>query len=447
LLARGLGHRVTGSDENVYPPMSTLLADEGIVISSGYDPDHLNPAPDLVVVGNAMSRGRSIVEYMLDANLAYTSGPQWFGENVLKNRSVIAVAGTHGKTTTSSMLSWILDQAGADPGFLIGGVPAKLDVSARLGSGPWFVVEADEYDTAFFDKRSKFVHYRPNVAILNNLEFDHADIFDDLNAIKRQFHHLLRIIPSSGCIISNAADSNLDDVIEMGAWTDIQYFDPPASQTSGSASQHKANAQSRLVHADGSCFDIRTATDETVRVDWSLIGDHNVANALAATLAARATGVSLEACASALNQFQPSRRRLELIADAGGIRVFDDFAHHPTAVLTTLQALRAASPEKRLIAAVELRSNTMQMGVHQQQLNQALLLADLAFVYTAEVSQHMLNSDRRIELFDDYNALEASITNALQANDQLVIMSNGSFDEIAGRIAQYVDNSEVCSKR
>jgi len=415
--------------------MSTLLADEGVNIASGYDPDHLNPAPDLVVVGNAMSRGRPIVEYMLDADLAYTSGPQWFGENVLKDRSVIAVAGTHGKTTTSSMLTWILDQAGADPGFLIGGVPQQLRVSARLGTGPWFVVEADEYDTAFFDKRSKFVHYRPSIAILNNLEFDHADIFNDLDDIKRQFHHLVRIVPSTGCIISNAADTNIADVLEMGVWTPVQSFSPPSAVVSKSSSTVFAH----LTEPDGSRFSIQTADQESEPVNWSLIGEHNVSNGLAAALAARATGISLKSSAAALSTFQPSRRRLELMVDTTDIQVYDDFAHHPTAVLTTLKALRATSPGKRLIAAVELRSNTMQMGVHHHELTEALQTADLAFVFqTARHAQESLRDVSGIKIFNDYEALETALQATLTTNDQLVFMSNGSFDGLAARIAQFV---------
>lgn len=458
LLARSLGHRVTGSDQHVYPPMSTLLHSEGVEIKDGYDPAHLQPAPDLVVVGNAMSRGRSVVEYVLDAGLAYTSGPQWLGEHVLQNRSVIAVAGTHGKTTTSSMLAWILDKAGADPGYLIGGVPNQLGVSARLGSGPWFVVEADEYDTAFFDKRSKFVHYRPDIAVLNNLEFDHADIFDNLDSIEKQFHHLVRTIPSKGCICVNADDDNLARVLQMGCWTPIQYFQPPQSGVkTNEPTVAPDRTATRLLNADGSSFEIVPAQGQSETVDWTLIGNHNVSNALAATLAACATGVTLKTAAQALSEFLPSRRRLELISspeNSSNIRVYDDFAHHPTAISTTLEALRANAPQRRLIAVVELRSNTMQLGIHHEQLMAALQLASIALIYSpvndAEAAPTDTNAEPRASAdpsrtqhlaltLSDYGELESHLKEHIKRDDQIVFMSNGSFDGIAHRITDYVD--------
>ncbi len=463
LLARSLGHRVTGSDQHVYPPMSTLLQTEGVEIKDGYEPQHLQPAPDLVVVGNAMSRGRPIVEYLLDSGLAYTSGPQWLGEHVLSSRSVIAVAGTHGKTTTSSMLAWILDQAGADPGYLIGGVPDQLGVSARLGSGPWFVVEADEYDTAFFDKRSKFVHYRPDIAILNNLEFDHADIFDDIEAIKKQFHHLVRTIPSTGYICVNADDQNLAQVLDMGCWTPVQYFLPPGTDTDAGSNIAQAPdtprpdiTRVRLLKANGSEFQIvqsqQHSEQPAASVQWKLIGNHNVANGLAAAVAAQATGVSLDTITRALCEFRPSRRRLELKStteNRSNILVYDDFAHHPTAIKTTLEALRANAPQRRLIAVVELRSNTMQLGVHHDQLMSALDIADTALVYStkpttpvpADTAAIASATDRTTEpeTIDDYAELQARLKALIQRDDQIVFMSNGSFDGIADRISRYVD--------
>lgn len=445
LLARSLGHRVTGSDEHVYPPMSTLLQQQGVEIGDGYEPAHLQPAPELVVVGNAMSRGRPIIEYLLDSDIDWTSGPQWFGENVLRNRSVIAVAGTHGKTTTSSMLAWILDQAGADPGFLIGGVPPQLEVSARLGSGPWFVVEADEYDTAFFDKRSKFVHYRPDIAILNNLEFDHADIFENLAAIEKQFHHFIRTIPPKGRIVANADDQNIFRVLDQGCWTPVQYFCRADQTPAVSASSRTKDAVKSMLHsADGSRFEIHAADATSAMVEWTLIGNHNVANGLAATVAAQAAGVSLDAACRALCEFQPSRRRLELIADAGDIKVYDDFAHHPTAVETTLKALRANSPDSRLVAVVELRSNTMQMGIHHDELLAALQIADVALVYTAAIDTETKDGadlsttpdiTKGTQTLHDYAVLEKCLKEEMTAGDQIVFMSNGSFDGIAQRIS------------
>ncbi|MDQ2694315.1 MAG: UDP-N-acetylmuramate:L-alanyl-gamma-D-glutamyl-meso-diaminopimelate ligase, partial [Pseudomonadota bacterium] len=321
LLARAAGHTVSGSDANVYPPMSTQLEAAGIRLLEGYLPQHLEPRPDQVVVGNVMSRGRPIVEHLLDAGIPYTSGPQWLAGHVLAGRRVLAVAGTHGKTTVSSLLAWILEHAGLRPGFLIGGVPQNFGCSARAGEGPFFVVEADEYDTAFFDKRAKFVHYRPRTLVLNNLEFDHADIYPDLAAIQRQFHHLVRTVPGSGRIVANGADPHLAEVLAMGCWTPVERFSA-------------GDWQARNPAADGSAFDVYLGGARQGRVEWPLLGEHNVANALAAIAAARHAGVAPSLACDLLGEFQGVRRRLELRGTAGGVRVYDDFAHHPTAVAT-----------------------------------------------------------------------------------------------------------------
>ncbi len=369
MLARELGHTVTGSDANVYPPMSTQLLEQGITLTEGYDPAQLQPAPDLVIVGNAMSRGNPCVEYMLDAGLPYTSGPQWLCDHVLPGRWVLAVAGTHGKTTTSTMLAWILDYAGMQPGFLIGGVPQCFPLSARLGGSDFFVIEADEYDSAFFDKRSKFIHYRPRTAILNNLEFDHADIFDNLAAIQKQFHHLVRTIPQNGRVIAPADSQPLDDVLAMGCWT-------PVEKTGAGAEW----AAQKLAD-DGSHFAVLHGGQHTGEVNWSHSGDHNVSNALAAIAAARHVGVVPAVACAALSAFAGVKRRLELLCDVRGVRVYDDFAHHPTAIETTLAGLRRRVGTEKIIAVLEPRSNTMRMGVFRDQIAPALDAADEVIFY------------------------------------------------------------------
>ncbi|HCV78657.1 MAG TPA: UDP-N-acetylmuramate:L-alanyl-gamma-D-glutamyl-meso-diaminopimelate ligase, partial [Pseudomonas sp.] len=356
VLAKEAGHRVTGSDANVYPPMSTQLEAQGIELTQGYDPAQLDPAPDLVVIGNALSRGNPAVEYVLDKGLPYVSGPQWLAEHVLQGRWVLAVAGTHGKTTTTSMLAWVLEHAGMSPGFLIGGVPQNFGISARLGGTPFFVVEADEYDSAFFDKRSKFVHYRPRTTILNNLEYDHADIFPDLAAIERQFHHLVRTIPSSGLIIHPTAETALVRVLEMGCWTPVQ--------TTGAGGQWQA----RLLAEDGSRFEVLFEGQVQGTVNWELTGQHNVANALATLAAARHVGVVPSLGVAALSEFRSVKRRMEKVAEVRGVTVYDDFAHHPTAIATTLQGLRARVGSERIIAVIEPRSNSMKLGAHRDGL-------------------------------------------------------------------------------
>jgi len=362
LLARELGYTVSGSDANVYPPMSTQLENAGITLSNLDDTAQFEPSPDLVVIGNALSRGKPAVEWVLNNNLPYTSGPEFLANYLLKDRWVLAVSGTHGKTTTSSMLAWILEYAGLKPGFLIGGIPENFGMSARSGDAPFFVVEADEYDTAFFDKRSKFVHYRPRTLILNNLEYDHADIFPDLDAIKRQFHHLVRTVPGNGLIVAPKADDNLEDVLKMGCWTPVEYL----GETKGCHWQIKNLSQ------DASQFDIHVDGELAGTVKWSLQGLHNVNNAVMAIGAARHAGVPVKHAIEAMSQFQNVKRRMEVIGTVNDITIYDDFAHHPTAIELTLGGLRNKVGNSRIVAILEPRSNTMRMGVHQDTLAASL---------------------------------------------------------------------------
>lgn len=434
LIARELGHEVSGSDANVYPPMSTQLEQAGINLMEGYQAENLQPAPDIVVVGNAMSRGNPAVEYMLREGLPYTSGPQWLAENVLQNHWVLAAAGTHGKTTTSSMLAWILEYAGLKPGFLIGGVPQNFGLSARAGEGRFFVVEADEYDTAFFDKRSKFVHYRPRTLIMNNLEFDHADIFQDLEAIQHQFHHLVRTVPDNGLIVSPLNDGNLNDVLDEGCWTPIEYFDVDSAAT-----WHVQNA-----NPDGSAFDVACDTEVAGRVVWPLTGRHNMANALAALAAARHAGVPPVQGVAALCEFQNVKRRMELRGEIAGVKVYDDFAHHPTAIATTLQGLRAQVGDQRIIAILEPRSNTMRMGIHAQQLNQALTQADRIFIYAGDdlgwqPQQVLGNLGQALKVSGNTNAIVDQVAAMAEAGDTILVMSNGGFANIHERILQALE--------
>jgi len=429
LIARSMGHQVSGSDENVYPPMSTQLEAAGIRLMQGYEPAHLEPAPDQVVVGNAMSRGNPAVEYMLERGLRYTSGPQWLAENVLQDRWVLAAAGTHGKTSTSSMLAWILEYAGLGPGFLIGGVPENFGVSARAGDTPFFVVEADEYDTAFFDKRSKFVHYRPRTLVMNNLEFDHADIFDDLEAIQRQFHHLVRTVPGNGLIISPLNDGNLQNVLDMGCWTPVEHLDPDLE-----ASWHVNHTE-----PDGSAFDVVCETANVGRVAWSLTGRHNICNALAALAAARHAGVPPAVGIEALGEFRNVKRRMELRGDVCGVRVYDDFAHHPTAISTTLDGLRKHVGEKRILAVLEPRSNTMRMGVHAGLLADSLVLADEVWVYAPDslgwdAASVLHDLGRRLHVRDSTQAIVDEVSDMAVSGDQVLVMSNGGFEGIHQRL-------------
>ena len=420
-LAREAGHRVTGCDANVYPPMSEQLAALGIELIQGYDAAQLALAPDLFVIGNAITRGNPLLEAVLDAELAYTSGPQWLAENVLRGRHVMAVAGTHGKTTTTSMLAWLLDKAGLAPGFLVGGVPLNFGVSARLGNaGAPFVIEADEYDSAFFDKRSKFIHYRPRTAILNNLEFDHADIFDDLAAIERQFHHLVRTVPARGRIVVNARDDALQRVLGMGCWSEVQRF--------GGRKEAPGMLRAR---GEPHAFDVLRGSMKIARVEWSLLGEHNQLNALAAIAAAEHAGVAAEASAKALAGFRNVRRRLELKGSANGVTVYDDFAHHPTAMRTTIDGLRRKVGPERILAAFEPRSNTMKLGAMKAQLPWALEDADLSFCHGGglgwDAAQALLPLGARAIVSPTVDELVARIVTAARPGDHVLCMSNGGF--------------------
>ncbi len=430
-LARALGHEVTGSDKNVYPPMSTQLEAAGIRIDEGYEPAHLRPAPDVVVVGNAISRGNPALEHALDQGLRYTSGPQWLAENLLQGRWVLAVAGTHGKTTTSAMLAWILEKAGLAPGFLIGGVPSDFGVSARIGADPFFVVEADEYDTAFFDKRSKFVHYRPRTLVLNNLEFDHADIFDDLSMIQRQFHHLVRTVPAGGRILHPERDPALAEVLARGCWTPCETFDASGGR--------EWSADERA--PDGSRFRVLWQEKPVGEVTWRLTGAHNVSNALAAIGAARHAGVPPGLAAEALSSFGGVKRRMELRGEAAGIKVYDDFAHHPTAIASTLGGLRAHAGCGRIIAVLEPRSNTMRLGVHRETLAQSLALADSVYLYAppdlpwdAKASLRSLGAVGRVRA--TVQGIVDEVAEEAARGDQVLVMSNGGFEGIHQRLLE-----------
>ena len=428
LLARELGYEVTGSDVNVYPPMSTMLDTAGIAVQEGYSSEYLKPAPDLVVIGNALSRGNEAVEYVLDQQIPYLSGPQWLGENLLQGRHVAAISGTHGKTTTSSMLTWILEREGLNPGFLIGGMPYGFEGSARLGLGP-FVVEADEYDSAFFDKRSKFVHYKPQTLVVNNLEFDHADIFTDLNAIQTQFHHLVRCIPSSGHIIASKGDA-IDEVLNRGCWTPVSRLD--------TGSPDDWWVQARDNHFGE--FEIGSPAGDSGSVMWGLIGRHNAENALAAVAAAHDIGVSVKNACEALCRFEGVKRRLELLGKPNEIAVYDDFAHHPTAVKTTLEGLRNAAGEKRVVAVIEIRSNTMKRGTHKEELVPATEHADLVFWFEpGGLDWSMTEAASELNghfVFRDTNQLHDALVQQLHSGDHVVIMSNGSFSGIHRQLLQ-----------
>ncbi|ALA26005.1 UDP-N-acetylmuramate:L-alanyl-gamma-D-glutamyl-meso-diaminopimelate ligase [Piscirickettsia salmonis] len=436
-LARAKGVTVTGADLNVYPPMSTQLAQAGIAVTAGYDDEFLKltKRPDCVVIGNALSRGNPAVEATLNENMPYCSGPEWLAREVLHGRHVLAVAGTHGKTTTSSMLTWILEHAGLQPGFLIGGVPKNFGVSARLGQGEYFVVEADEYDSAFFDKRSKFVHYQPKTLVLNNLEYDHADIFDDLQAIMRQFHHLVRTVPSNGKIIVNSIDENLHTVLEMGCWS------PRVS-----VGLQAGDITAEVIQADGSHFEV-ICHGMRYEVNWSLIGQHNVMNGLAAIGAALQVGVDLKHACEALTLFQGVERRLQVFGQSQGVTVYDDFAHHPTAIATTLEGLRhRVGTEGRVIAVFEPRSNTFKMGVHQDNLAAAFSCADRVYFYQPTgLSWQIADNLKKEEQFN-YRVrhsidelLQALTDDGLKDHDHVVVMSNGSFEQFHQRLLNQLE--------
>ncbi len=426
VLARESGYEVSGSDAAVYPPMSTQLEAAGMTVLEGYEPSHLDPTLGEVVVGNVMRRGMPIVESMLDRGLRYTSGPEWLGQHVLQDRWVVAVAGTHGKTTTSAMLAWILEHAGLKPGFLIGGMPRNFDRSARLGTGRFFVVEADEYDTAFFDKRSKFVHYRPRTLVLNNLEFDHADIFPDIAAIQTQFHHLVRTVPGSGLIVSNGQDKHLDSVLAMGCWTPVEQFVAGGWYATD-------------VSADGGRFRVGFGQEAIGEVNWCQRGIHNVHNALAAVAAARHVGVPPGESLQALNRFAGVKRRLELRGEVDGIRVYDDFAHHPTAIATALSAIRASAGDGKVLAVLEPRSNTMRLGVHGGALTDSLLGADRVYVFCPQDLAWDLEALLRplgpvATVFDSTAAIVDRVVNDASAGDCVLVMSNGGFENIHQRL-------------
>jgi UDP-N-acetylmuramate: L-alanyl-gamma-D-glutamyl-meso-diaminopimelate ligase len=435
-IAKAAGFRVTGADLNVYPPMSTQLQELGIEFIQGYGAEQLDLQPDIVVVGNALSRGSPVVESMLDRGMAYTSGPQWLAEQVLREKHVIAVAGTHGKTTTTAMLTWILEEAGLAPGFLVGGVPSNFDSTARLGKGPFFVIEADEYDTAFFDKRAKFVHYRPRTAILNNLEFDHADIYPDIAAIRRQFNQLLRTVPAAGRIIVNGEDAELATTLAMGCWTPCETF--AVAKTSGEAktsSEGGEGAEWSALIVPGSAarrFAVLCRGEAVAEVSWPLLGEHNVMNALAAIAAARHVGVDPALAARALGTFRGVKRRMEIRGVVDGITVYDDFAHHPTAIATTLSGLRARVAGARIVAVFEPRSNTMKLGVHREQMAPALALADRAWFLNSpdlgwDLPSAVAALGARASFAASVDDLVKGLADDSRPGDHILVMSNGGF--------------------
>lgn len=430
ILARAQGHKVTGSDQNVYPPMSDLLTEQGIELIQGYDPAQLTPRPDMVVIGNAMKRGNPCVEAVLNQGIPYTSGPQWLHDHVLPERWVLAVAGTHGKTTTAGMLAWILEDCGYQPGFLIGGVPGNFDVSATLGNSPFFVIEADEYDCAFFDKRSKFVHYSPRTLLLNNLEFDHADIFENLAAIEKQFHHLVRVVPGDGKIIAPAQDANLKQVLSMGCWSEEEY------------TGDNARWQAEKVTNDCGEFDVRYDGEISGRVTWGLVGEHNMQNALMAVAAAHHVGVPVAEACCALGKFINARRRLELRGEVNGISVYDDFAHHPTAILATLQALRSkVGGTARILVVLEPRSNTMKMGISKDDIAPALGRADEVFIFQPANIPWLVSeiTERCVQpayWSGDLDALTNMVAEHAHPGDHILVMSNGSFGGIHDKLLE-----------
>jgi UDP-N-acetylmuramate: L-alanyl-gamma-D-glutamyl-meso-diaminopimelate ligase len=426
-LAREAGHHVTGCDANVYPPMSDQLRSLGIELIEGFSADQMAFKPDVFVVGNVVTRGNALMEAILDAGAAYTSGPQWLAEQVLPGRHVLAVAGTHGKTSTTSMLAWMLDSAGLQPGFLVGGVPLNFGVSARLGQGKCFVIEADEYDTAFFDKRSKFVHYRPRTAILNNLELDHADIFPDLAAIETQFHHLVRTVPASGRLVVNARDEALQRVLARGCWSEVQRFGTRKEEPGGLRARGEPHA-----------FDVLRGSLKIARVDWPLLGEHNQLNALAAVAAAEHVGVAPEAAAASLATFENVRRRLELRGEAAGVKVYDDFAHHPTAMRSTVNGLRRKVGLQRILAVFEPRSNTMKLGAMKAQLPWALEEADLSFClqgnYGWSAAEALAPMGQQALVADTVDKLVAQVVQAARPGDHVLCMSNGGFGGIHDKL-------------
>ena len=428
-IAREAGHKVTGCDTGVYPPMSTQLRSQGIQLTEGFSPDQTKLNPDLFVVGNVVTRGNPLMEQILNLNLPYVSGPQWLAENVLRDKWVLAVAGTHGKTTTTSMLAWILEYARMAPGFLIGGIPENFGLSARLGSSSFFVIEADEYDTAFFDKRSKFVHFRPRTAILNNLEFDHADIFDSLAAIEQQFHYFVRIIPGGGLIVANGREESLQRVLARGCWTPVE----PVGVANG--------WEGKVLPDAGISIHFKGNPQGLLR--WDLLGEHNLMNGLAALAAARHAGVPVNVGIEALREFKNVKRRMEVRGIRNGVTVYDDFAHHPTAIRTTLDGLRSKVKGARIIAVLEPRSNTMKMGVWKDSLADSLVAADQVFCYNAhlgwDAGEALGPLGKRAQVYDNLDQLTAAITTTAQPGDHVLVMSNGAFGGLHDRLLVAMD--------
>jgi len=432
-LAKAAGHQVSGSDENVYPPMSTQLRKLGIQLHKGYENAPFHSDVDCVLVGNVLGRGNPAVEALLNSGLPYYSGPEWLSNNVLTDKWVLSVAGTHGKTTTSSMLAWILDYAGLSPGFLIGGVPNNFKISARLGQSKYFVVEADEYDTAFFDKRAKFVHYRPKTLAITNIEYDHADIYPDLDSIIWQFHQLVRTVPSEGLITAHAEDGNIEALLDRGVWTPVETFSAAEGAATWSARYDLIGVKSR--------FSVAHHGDPVGQADWALLGRHNLENALAAISAAVHAGVSVEVALEALSAFEGVKRRLDKRAVIDGITIYDDFAHHPTAITTTLEAVRSQKAEQRIIAVVEPRSNTMRMGVHRDALRKAFADADRVFVLASKELTWNPESvlaplGNKLAVAWDVDALLEALLAELEAGDQVVFMSNGDFKGLPRMLQQ-----------
>lgn len=430
LLARDLGYCVTGSDLNSYPPMSDMLANQNIEVATGYHPNNLRSKPDLVLVGNTISRANPEVDAMLDLGIYYTSGPQWLYENVLRDRKVLAIAGTHGKTTTTSMITWILEHAGLSPGYLVGGIAQNFSDAARIGKGQWFVVESDEYDTAYFDKRPKFIHYRPTIAALLNLEFDHADIFDSIQDIERQFEYFIRTLPSSGRIISNFDESRLEEVISRSSVTPLVRF----SVSGNRDADWYVDSQSE----DYKFSRLHSKVHGSIDLNWNVPGRHNTANALAAIATACEAGVDVATAVDALRQFKPVKRRLELLFDADGIQIYDDFAHHPTAIQTSIDAVSKLNSPKRVIAVFEPRSNTMRMGIHGRTLVDAFNLADQVYMYRApNVVWNESDVDREnFFVHDSVNSLLDAVSAELISGDSVLIMSNGGFDDLQNRLIE-----------
>ncbi len=435
LIAKEIGHKVSGSDLNIYPPMSDQLKSADIKVLSGYKKDHLNPSPDLVIVGNSISRGNEIIEHVLDSGLDYISGPQWLAENVLHGKMVLAIAGTHGKTTTSSMLLWILEYSGLSPGFLIGGVPKNFGISARVGNSDYFIIEADEYDTAFFDKRSKFMHYRANVLIINNIEFDHADIFHDLEDVKKQFYHYVRTLPAKALIVKSSDDSNIGDVLKKECWTPVEEF----SVSDPNCLWHASNISNDLRK-----FDIFYSGENLGRVEWNLSGIHNISNCLAATAAANNLGVPIKKTTKALSEFQSVKRRMEFFGSVNGIDIYDDFAHHPTAIQKTLYGLRRLKEKGKILLILDIRSNSMKMGSHINELPFSLKLAD--FILIKENSGIKWNMDKlflpmkeKLKISKNATDILSFLKDNVQSGDTIIIMSNGIIEGIHEEILKTLE--------